>query len=48
MKDAKKWWRSVNNKSELLSRYYGNADHRPSNEDIEEMYLEEMVDMVCE
>ena len=46
MKDAKKWWRSVNNKSQLLSRYYGNTDHRPSDDDIEEMYIEEMVSAV--
>lgn len=43
MKDAKKWWRSINNKSTLLSRYYGDTDHTPSDDDILEMYNEEMM-----
>lgn len=43
MKEAKRWWRSVNIKSDLLSRYYGDIDYIPSDDDIMEMYNEEMM-----
>jgi hypothetical protein len=43
MKDAKRWWRSINKKSALLSQYFGDADHEPSDDDIMEMYNEEMM-----
>ena len=42
MKDAKKWWRSVTNKKTLLSQYFADIDHEPSDDDIMEMYNEEM------